>query len=283
MYLKIFRALGFANFHFEEKMFRFLFMLLALAYPLASHAGAMYSNFDDNANITEAMAMRIKPHLLPLYHPIKSVLDEIFQKPNILKNENTFAAAGFLTVSYRTSSFIRVAKHPLLPGYLVKVYLSTQPNRRRLTKPDWKALVHRCEGAASVRSLIAKKHLRYFTVPDKWIYPLPLHALTEIDDADQRPQYIILVVTDMEILPGQRDIWKHKVSKEILDELFCILSHGYASTFLPGNIPLTKSGKFACIDTEFPKRRYDYQRVKEFLSPSMCAYWDSLVEKGSHL
>ena len=87
------------------------------------------------------------------------------------------------------------------------------------------------------------------------------------------------MVTHMHIVSIQysREAW-YKASQEQLDELFCILSHGYASTFLPGNICYTVDGKFACIDTEVPMRRHNLKRVKEYFSEPMNLYWDQLIE-----
>jgi hypothetical protein len=212
----------------------------------------------------------IKPYLLPAHHPLKVPLDQIFFHSNVLKNVQTFANAGFETLHVRANSYICIAKHPLLPGYLVKAYLDDEI-RWKDGIPGWKWLVNRCKGAENIRKLIRKKNLNHFVVPDKWLYPLP--------NGSQQP--VILIVTDMDLASRAetRRAWKTRVTEEHLDELFCILRHGYASCDIVNNIPYTKTGKFACIDTEHPKRKLKYEGVKNSFSEKMKSYWETLMNK----
>jgi len=237
-----------------------------------------YPNFDGNPYIDKKMQKIMKPFCLPLNHSLVAILENIFSQSRAIENEQTFSNAGFITLFAQDTSFICVARHPLLSGYLVKVYLDNE-TRRREGIPGWQCLVNRCEGAANVRNLIKKKKLKYFTVPDKWIYPLPVppKALPT-----RKLEPVILIVTDMKLVSPDEseEAWKNKITTKHLDELFCILSHGFSSCSLVWNIPYTKSGKFACIDTEYPKRKFKYEQVKKFLSTPMKAYWDQLVKSG---
>lgn len=237
-----------------------------------------YTNFDGNPLIDKQMGKKIKPHLLPEDHSLKPKLDAIFSKPRVIENEQTFAENGFKTLFAQPQSFIRVAKHPQLPGVLVKVYLDNE-TRQKENIPGWKWLVNRCEGAENIRKLMQKKKFRHFCVPDKWLYPL---------DSSRQP--VILVVTDMKLVSAEEteNAWKTKVTKSHLEELYCILSHGYASCYLINNIPYTKQGKFACIDTEYPKRKVNsgmlkFGKVRECLSPEMQVYWNQLVIQGGKI
>jgi hypothetical protein len=246
----------------------------------SANSHPFYPNVDDNPLFSSTMRDRIRRHLLPLEHPIKIALDTIFSQPNVIKDLDSFEAAGFVTVSYKTSSYVRVARHPALPGYLVKVYLDTQSHRRG-SRSCWTAFTERCEGAENIRKLIARKKLQHFAVPDKWLYPVP-----EQNDPHEKSQTptkrFILVVTDMELASSAENkaAWGQHVTHKQLKELYCILGHGYASTFLTGNIPYTKHHKFACVDTEFANRTNRYERVKKYIPYSMWDYWDGLVEKG---
>lgn len=234
-----------------------------------------YPTLNNNPYVTKRMILKMHPYLLPVTHPIKSTLDAICSPFRILENENMFHSAGFSTLVVQPTSRIRVARHPFIPGYLVKVYLDDYPPNRGLT--GWERLINRCIGADNVRKLIKKKKLVHFSVPNKWLYP-PAFFLP----AQSTIQPVVLVVTDMNIVSVEESVeaWKSKITHQHLDQLYCILSHGFASGFLPFNIPYCKDGKFACLDTEHPKRKVNYGMVKQYLSPEMQLYWGELVRKG---
>ena len=54
-----------------------------------------------------------------------------------------------------------------------KNYISDSERRKKSGKEGWEWLIQRCEGADNIRNLIKEKNLKYFSVPDKWIYVLP--------------------------------------------------------------------------------------------------------------
>lgn len=245
-----------------------------------SHHG-FYPNFDDNPHFSSKIRKEIAPYLLPLDHPAKFFLDHIFAYDNPIEDIDSLEAAGFVVVSSKTSSHVRVVKHRDLPGYLLKVYLNTISSRR-VAEPGWKSFVWRCQGAENIRELIKKKDLQHFAVPDKWIYPLPVNHVQKHGHGG-KGELVLLVVTDMELSSHSGQAWREKVTKRHLEELYCILSHGYASTFLRGNVPYTRSGKFACIDTEFPHRKNNYEKVYKYLSSKMKDYWDELLVDGGKI
>jgi hypothetical protein len=190
-------------------------------------------------------------------------LDAIFQQfPHAFDSENSLIDAGFTIVCHQPKSKIVVIKHQTLPGYLIKGYLESEIDRNTYQQN----LLNRCIGADNIRSLIKKKKIRHFTVPDKYLYTLPNETL-------------ILLVTDMKIHDSfkSRLAWKEKATKEHLRELYIILSHGYASCWLAENIPYTKKGTFACIDTEYPQRKLDLTKTKKYFSKKMQSYWKRLI------
>jgi len=203
-------------------------------------------------------------YFLPEQHWLSINLDRIFSSGNILKRTSTFEKAGFKILHHQDTG-MKVAKHPLLPGYLVKAYTSSH----RTYGMDW--AVNRCIGAERIRKLIEKENLTYFTVPEKWIY------VVSYPD----PVEVILLVRDMKLVSSEesRKVWKN-TSKEQLKQLYTILSHGFASCSLPGNIPYTKKGKFACIDTAYPYRKFDLNYVKKFFSSKNREYWDLILREG---
>lgn len=239
-----------------------------------------YPNFTDNALFHEQAKNAIRPYLLPLDHSMKPFLDEIFGQSRAIENENAFANAGFITIS----KYMRVARHPLLSEFLVKVYLDNEHRLNQEKRPGWLRLVDRCEGALNIKKLIEREDIQHFVVPDKMIYPLPMEpAPKELLDTEQ--QLAVLLVTDMELVSHEqcRDAWKNKITSKHLEELYLIISHGYASTYLAANIAYTKNGKFACVDTEFPQRKLHFEKVRHYLSDEMCEYWDHLVRSGGSI
>lgn len=237
-----------------------------------------YPNLEGNPSLNNKMIRLIKPHLLPLDHPAKKAMDDIFVHTNFrpIENEANFKKAGFTVLFHQPFSFIRVASHPNLKGHLLKVYLDSEL-RKKFNKDGWEWLVMRCQGAENIRNLIQTKKLKYFSVPDKWLYPLPAHSKRP----REKTQTIVLLVTDMQLVSHQESInaWMN-VNKAQLDELYIILSHGFGSSHVIWNIPYSKSGKFTCIDTEHPSRTPKYATVKNFLSDEMKDYWDKLVISG---
>jgi hypothetical protein len=225
---------------------------------------------DQNVFFSKKMNKKIQPYLLPENHPAKAILDVIFVHGDVLQDESSFSNAGFITKTFAQGSLIHLAIHPALPEYIFKIYLNNQTLSKG-EKLGWKRLVNRCKGAENVRKLIQEKKLKHITVPDKWLYIDPTNKLTN--------QPILLIETNMNLASNAESdaAWK-QASKEVIDELYCILSHGYASSYIGPNIPYTSNGTFACIDTEYPKRKIKYDYVRKFLSADMCAYWDSLIK-----
>lgn len=247
---------------------------------------------DDNTNIhlkklskgtqkaesRDSYKEKIKPYLIPKNHPAKEALDFIFTRSRPTSDLDAMVDAGFDIVSVRPYSFAVIAKHSDIPGYIEKVYLDSE-KRKKNGKEGWEWLVHRCEGAENIRKLIREKKLNFFSVPDKWIYVLPKSAR---QNEKMNSQPIILLATDMHLVSQEESeqAWKTIITKAHLDELYIILSHGFASSHVSWNIPYSESGKFTCIDTEHPKRKPNYAEVENYLSNEMKAYWKKLVNEG---
>lgn len=210
----------------------------------------------------------IETYAIPLEHSLLPTLDHLFSNPKTVKNQRNLEKAGFVVLHSRPSTLI-VAKHSALPGYLIKIYLRSS---ERPQEENWENLINRCKGAENIRNLIKKENLKYFTVPDKWLY------LTQTEDP-----VLVLLTTYMDVVSKEesKHAWKHSISEKHLKELYCIISHGYASTLLPANIPYTKTGQFACVDTEQPQREPRYEKVKAHVSKRMGLYWERLVREGA--
>ena len=263
----------------------YVFVLLALilncfALPGICSAHQSYPNFHDNPLLTNQMRSMIADHLIPLNHPMKPVLDSIFSQSRVLENERTLVEAGFdVLVPPMPSSYIIVARHPKMPGYVFKLHLDSE-NRSRKQLPHWIWLVRRCAEAKKIRKTIKRKKIRYFSVPDKWIFVPPAYPFSSA----LNPQPIIVVETDMELVSEEetKNMWNKGIKTKHLDELYSIIKHGYGGDsvlYLIYNIPFTKNNKFAFIDTEGPQSKNPKLKfIKRYLSKEMQKYWDSLIQ-----
>jgi len=216
-----------------------------------------------------------KGHILPANHPGKRALDAIFLSRRATKDEATFEASGFKTLFQKSRSFIRVASHPSLPGYLVKVYLDSEQRQKR-NRAGWEWLVQRCEGAEKIRKIIEQNKIKHFQVPGKWLYPLPSQP-----DSTSLDQPFVLLVHDMGLVSREENevAWKSLITREHLNELHLIITRAGGSSYRPDNIWLTRRGKFAFIDTEYRTKTVDYESIISYLSPEMRNYWVNLTQR----
>ena len=233
-----------------------------------------YPNFDENPLFTSEMREQIRPHLMPLLHPSKAMLDSLFIYSRVVLNQNSLVAAGFEVLMTTPYTYIVVARHALVPGYLFKIYLDSE-QRKKDNRPGWEWLLRRCQGAANIRKVIREEKIKNFLIPDKWLYPLPQLPLTS--ESKQEP--VILLVTDMQLVGGKttKAAWK-SASKSELKELYSILSKGYGSAFLTANVPYTHFKKFAFVDTEHPQRHIELENVIPYINDEMRPYWYSLIK-----
>lgn len=236
-----------------------------------------YNDFDNNPYFAKKEKKQIKPYLLPFNHPIKPYLDHIFSSERVILNSDTFTAAGFISKFIQPRSFIRVASHPYLPGYLIKVYLDDELRIKKET-PGWKWFVNRAKNAKLIRRYIKKNKCKYFTAPEKWIYPLPINTSPPNDPSFSRKNEI-LIVEDMQLVSDHENnlAWKTVITKKHLDELYNIISYAGGSSYRADNVAYTKSGKFAFIDTEYKKSSSSYHAILPYLSDDMAAYWRKIT------
>lgn len=245
----------------QSKMPLFLRFLAILIALIAVNGSSLLFSF-------ETLAEQIVLHALPSDHVLKEGLEEIFAiNSTPFESIDSLSECGFEVLHKQEKSKIVVVKHPQLEGYLIKGYLNSEmePNTQNVY---YQKLIDRCIGAENIRTLIRKKKIKNFTVPDKWLYTLQDGKNT-----------VVLIVTDMQLVSSDesRMAWRERVGKEHLKELFLILSRGYASCWLAANIPYTKNGTFSCIDTEYPQRKLDLKKAKKYFSPKMQKQWKRIT------
>lgn len=249
----------------------------------AQATSIFYNDVDQNPYISAKIFNEIFPYLLPFEHPARPNLDLIFQTSRATFNKDSLKNAGFNILYSQPRSFIKVVEHAYLPNYLLKLYIDID-SRKKNNKPGWTWFVRRCEGAEKIRKILKKYNVLYFSVPHKWIYPLPIDPPPPQDVPVER-QIVVLLVDDMHLAPKEENLaaWKTRITKKHLDELYLIISLGNGSSYRADNVPLTKGGKFAFIDTEYPHRPPNFATIRPYLSTKMRAYWDSLVKKGGKI
>ncbi|MFI5343306.1 MAG: hypothetical protein ACHQUC_03700 [Chlamydiales bacterium] len=240
------------------------------------------NDFSAYPHLTDEMKKRMGPYLIDSSHPMKKKLDAIFLHSRVTRNEKAFLDAGFRVLEEGRRSFIVVAKHKQLSGHLVKCFLDTEM-REKWSKPSWYWLAKRCEGAKKIRKIIVERKIKHFRVPQKYIYLLPLLDTKKPFKERYTRHPALLLVTDMDLVSEKQNLyaWKNRVNKEVLDELYTIITLAKGSSYRADNIAYSRSGKFCFIDCEYPSSEPDYKRIRPYLNSKMRKYWDLLVEKGA--
>lgn len=235
----------------------------------------------DFTHLTPEMCEALGPYLIHGNHPLKNSLDQIFSKVRVTRNKTSFANAGFKILDQRPRSYVVVARHPKLSGHLVKCYLDLE-KREKWDRPSWYWLAKRCEGARKIKVIIQKYKIKHFSVPDKYIYILPILEKTGGTRLCYLRHPALLLVTDMNLVSEKENLyaWSHRITKEMLRELYLIITLAKGSSYRAENIAYSHSGKFCFIDCEYPSRGPDYDRIEQYLSPSMREYWNQLVQQG---
>lgn len=227
-----------------------------------------------SAFLDEVTWSSLSPYLLPSNHPIKAKLDEIFFKMRATATPLTMKAAGFQTLDSWKWDKAYVARHSQIKGYLIKAFLDNH-----LFMDDKKSLVNRIIGAEHIRQAIEVYGLQsFFKVPRKWLYQLP-------DYPDTLPglykKNFILIVEDMNIVSDEKNAemfeqWTE--DKQLLFLFYLINTLGLSDSVYISNIPFSKDGKIAFVDTE----RYhlwpvNFKKLSQKLNREMKNYLEMLL------
>ena len=73
----------------------------------------------------EAFA-KAKPYFFPKDHEIRIALDKIFRSQRALLSIKHMEKAGFDVIAPQKFTRLIIARHPDLPGYIIKAYLDAQ-------------------------------------------------------------------------------------------------------------------------------------------------------------
>jgi len=146
-----------------------------------------------------------------------------------------------------------VGRHQSVEGCLFKKY----SNKISKISLDDQLANYECriEGASRLRTFISEHHLRHIAVPQKWLYEIPTPS-----PHISRISYI-LVVEELKLLDKKKTerAYRH-IDKSVLRELCLVLFHFRGLDSITKNMPFTKDGRVAFIDTEHWRR---HDRLKK--------------------
>src|ERR1043165_7543875 len=96
--------------------FRILFIFLILS------SGFFKPSLYSNSNIEVVSIDKIiAPFLIPNDHPVKDALDYLFSQSRATENEQSLLDAGFEIIAKMPVSFVIVARHYAVQGYVFKI------------------------------------------------------------------------------------------------------------------------------------------------------------------
>ncbi len=248
---------------------------ILIAILIVLHSSVVSSEIFHSSSVSQEVWDKVTPYLMKSDHPAKPILDTLFSKPNVIQNRETLIASGFSVSKPRKFDNIFIAKHKKLKGYILKLYTDEQGNL-----PDWFNWVKRAKGALVIRNAIARHgYQNMFSVPKKWIYPLPRIAQKPEDKS------FILVVEDMDLekSSANKAKWQstHSINRAKLQALYVLLKEeGLIDSVYIDNIPFSKTEHIAFIDTEH-FHVYDkglrYDKLTSHLPEKYQSYWIELT------
>jgi hypothetical protein len=217
-------------------------------------------------------------YLLPENHPLKPLLDTLFSNARVCLDIKSMKKAGFIDPYPRKFTRLVVTHHPLLEGYIIKLYLDAQ--RYHKNQSELQHWLNRIRGAHLIREHIKQNKLEHlFKVPQKWVYRLPEFPSPP---AEVIQKNYILVVEDMQLTRRQenKEIWSSKiVTPELLHNLYDLLNAlGLHDCGSIDNIPFSQDGRITFIDTEsFDQWPVNLKKLTPYLSPEMKKYWVQII------
>lgn len=234
-------------------------------------------NYKRSGCVDQEIWESVFPYLLPVEHPIKKKLDNIFYQARVTQNSSSIKEAGFRNSTPGKYSQVIVSEHPNLEGYLIKMYTDDLPGVM-----DWAKFKDRVLGAQAVQLIIDKYGYQAdVKVPKKWLYPLP-------EDPSPAPgsyrKNFILIVEDMNVYNKKKSLSKWKgsgMTKSKLNAIYNILQEaGLIDCIYAFNIPFSKDGRVCFLDTEqhhlWP---VNLGNLSYYLSKDLRKYWIGLVQK----
>ena len=215
--------------------------------------------------------------------PLEIDLDKLFSKSTTLDSARDWRDAGFEIMRGDEGKII-VASHRSVRGFLFKKY------ERAFTSYDEELELYeeRVNGARLLKDHLDAHHVEKIVVPRKWLCTLPSR-----DKARGKPTYVIIVDRYDLLDRDESERLYRRIDRKVLKDLCTILFLFRGLDFSLRNVPFTRSGEIAFIDTEHIKltkkkkllsRRDSYeQNLSKLLSDSdrrfALSLWDDFVKR----
>lgn len=230
------------------------------------------------SHVSSEIWNRVRKYFLPENHPWKAKIDRIFAKSRVTMSPDTLKKGGFKgKVTHVRRIF--AGTHPECVECFFKIYCDSETHMRY---PEWQKWLDRIRGKEVVKKLIKKYGFeKWYTVPHKWIYPLPAKPGCP-KSSHYLPKNFILLCSNQRPYDHVENekMWRTKMTKPMLDALYILLDEGgmWDSVFA-FNIPFCKvDGKMCFCDTEYShKWPVRYEKLFRYLSSENRKYWEYLI------
>lgn len=203
--------------------------------------------------------------------------DLICNTPNLFDSFESLKQHGFEIVNEAASInswSIMVARHPQLKGFLIKKYRDSIPRDVQLRN-----YLLRIKNACILSDFINMQKMTHLIVPKKWLY---VFSTTGSDSEDY-----LLIVEELPICSGGwwggETLQRYAVMDEpTMREICFVLYNLQGCDAWPQNLPFTRNGQIAFIDTEHLGQSFgDFTlRLLQFINPKIVPnaqeYWSEL-------
>jgi hypothetical protein len=167
--------------------------------------------------------------------PIVGTLKELLVDPKMFKSFDRFQSAGFDLIEHSPNK-IMSGSNRRVRGYLIKKYDNEKDGEDQVRN-----YLHRIEGAKLIRNFIAEHGFRFVVAPKKWLYELP----------SSFPERYLVVAEKLELISREATERNYgRIGKKETEELSTMLYYFRGLNSTAANLPFTKDGQIAFIDTE---------------------------------
>ncbi len=212
-------------------------------------------------------------------------LDKLFHRWPEFESPKDWKHAGFQILQDKEDKIL-VVSHKSADRYLFKKYSSGD---YRSPKEQLERYQRRVAGAARLRSHIAANGLRRVVVPQKWLCELPAAS----DSKGKSPHVVVVERQRILDTDASEARYRHldtETARELFTILFAFRGDFRTERSVTRNVPFTRDGTIAFIDTESVKlsskklrsRRTCYQKYIGWLLSKHQRLaedvWDELVK-----
>jgi len=169
----------------------------------------------------------------------------LFRDPDMFDSVGAFEDAGFSVIRRKRDTTIMVGRYKGIDDFLFKKYNA----HAKSLEDQLENYSTRVAGAQALRAFIEQHQLRHITVPRKWRYELP----PEFGKAHRKyvESSYVLIVERLDVLSETKNEKAYRdIDKDVLKDLCTVLFRFRGLDSTAKNMPFTKDGQIAFIDTE---------------------------------